>query len=76
MSKKKKRKLKTPAGEQQQQQQPKEELDDEENIEISIWKENVKISDSVPNVEAWVTGSSLQIDSCSFNIIVNIRSGI
>lgn len=37
-----------------------------------MWKENVKISETVPNVEAWVTGSSLRIDSCSYNIIVNV----
>lgn len=69
-NKKKRRKLKkTNANEDAQE---KSDLDDEEEIEISVWRENIKVLESISNVEAWVTGSSLCIDSCSYNIIVNI----
>ena len=71
-NKKKKRKLKKTNVEGEAKKEADDCDEELEDIEISVWRENVKILESVPNVEAWVTGSSLRIDSCSYNIIVNI----
>ncbi|GAB1598717.1 2',5'-phosphodiesterase 12-like [Argonauta hians] len=49
-----------------------ENVEDEDTFPISVWKNEIQLSDTTPNVEAWTVGSKLYIGDKEFHVFVNV----